>query len=743
MAHQLTRRLATRTGAACLLIATAVAGCGEHQGPGAVTDVAIPSAAVNARKARQDAARAGLGAPPGLGKQILFGDLHVHTTFSADAFALALPLLGGEGLHPPADACDFARFCADLDFWSINDHAEGLTPQHWRETVDSLRQCNAPVTADGEPDTVAFLGWEWTQVGNTPENHYGHKNVVLREIGEGRVPARPIHAIRPDFTQMKLPLLARLAPLTDLENRQVYWDQQRQTSEVAETPACPAARDTKDLPEECMEGVETPSELYAKLDQWGFDSLVIPHGTTWGFNAPGGASLDLGLTPTEHDPDRQRLFEIYSGHGNTEEYRSWRTRTIDAEGELVCPAPTDDYLACCWQAGEIIRARCNASGSIDDCDERAATARQHYLAAGPAGHQTVPGVTARDWLDCGQCRDCFLAANNHLPRMSGQYALASTNLSDPSAPLEYRMGFIGSSDPHRARAGNGFKEFGLRRNADATLSPGAFLSSGDPVPESREIVLDELPIQRRRDTERQASLYVTGGLVGVHAAARQRDSIFAALENREVYATSGERILLWFDLLNAPDGPAPMGSEVAMATTPRFRVAAVGAFAQSPGCPDYAQRALGAERLDRLCLNECYNPSDERKPLSRIEVVRIRPQRAASEKIADLVEDPWKTFACEGGPSGCAIEFDDPDYPELGRSVAYYVRAIQTPTPAVNGEGLGCRYDSEGRCIAVRACGVDAGEGEACLADVEERAWSSPIWIDPPRRKGSEPARSP
>src|SRR5262249_58122044 len=102
------------------------------------------------------------------GRQILLGAPHVHTPFSADAFIRSLPMLQGEGAHPPADACDFARFCSGLDFWSINDHAEAISPQHWQETKEAIRQCNAVAGDPQNPDLVAFLGWEWTQVGVTP-----------------------------------------------------------------------------------------------------------------------------------------------------------------------------------------------------------------------------------------------------------------------------------------------------------------------------------------------------------------------------------------------------------------------------------------------------------------------------------------------------------------------------------------------------------------------------------------------
>src|SRR5262245_10041522 len=110
---------------------------------------------------------------------------------------MALPLNGGQGARPVSDACDFARFCSGLDFWSINDHDLTLTPERWKETIAAIRQCNAIAGDAARPDMVTFLGWEWTQIGSTPENHYGHKNVVLLDLEDGKIPTRPIAAGAP------------------------------------------------------------------------------------------------------------------------------------------------------------------------------------------------------------------------------------------------------------------------------------------------------------------------------------------------------------------------------------------------------------------------------------------------------------------------------------------------------------------------------------------------------------------
>ena len=93
--------------------------------------------------------------------QILFGDTHVHTTNSSDAFKFSLPLMhGAQGAFPPGYACDYARFASQLDFYFLTDHAEAYTPERWQDAIDSVEMCNEMAQANGYQDVYAFIGYE-------------------------------------------------------------------------------------------------------------------------------------------------------------------------------------------------------------------------------------------------------------------------------------------------------------------------------------------------------------------------------------------------------------------------------------------------------------------------------------------------------------------------------------------------------------------------------------------------------
>jgi hypothetical protein len=721
-------------------------GGGAPEQAGTITGGERPEASVTLEAQRQHAAMAAIGAPTA--KQVLFGDLHVHSTFSMDAFLWSLPMMQGEGAHPPADACDYARYCASLDFWSLTDHAEGLTPRHWTMIKDTVRQCDA-LTDPANPDLVTFLGWEWTQVGQTPETHFGHRNVHLLETAEDRVPARPISAGGLPLKHMRRatlnPVEEKIAPyITDFSKRQHLKNLFYKQAELRAAPYCPDGVPVRELPPDCVESAETPDALSDKLDEWGFPAMVIPHGTTWGFYTPPGSSWDKQLNRRMYRPAQQPLVEIFSGHGNSEEYRSWRDVEFDAQGNMSCPEPRDGYVPCCHRAGELIQARCDNPDSAE-CAARVAKARQDHLEAGVAGHLVVPGAQPEDWLNCGQCPDCYLPAFAYRPRSSVQYMMALSNFDEPGPdgePLRFRFGFIASSDNHASRPGTGYKEIGRLKNTEAFGA--AHEQARDrfmDVAKRRESGPESIPFDRKNtrfnlfqysESERQASFFHTGGLVAAHSAGRTREAIWDALSRKEVYGTSGDRILLWFDLLNADDGEQPMGAEVAMHRNPRFRVRAIGAFQQKPGCPPDSLRALGEQRLDYLCGGECYHPGDARHWIERIEVVRIRPQAAPGEDVRPLIEDPWRTFDCPGGDAGCTVEFEDPEYAQTGRDTLYYVRALQAKTPMINAGGLRCTYDETGACVAVDPCYGDERTDPAddCTALVAQRAWSSPIFVD-------------
>ncbi len=720
------------------LLAGASGLLGSVEEPGEIYDGRRPGATDGARAALQAETARLLGASPS--KQILFGDFHVHTTFSFDAFLTGMPIAGGTGTAPPADACDFARFCSQLDFWSINDHAENLTSELWRKTVDSVRTCNAVAGDPANPDLVTYLGWEWSHIGTTPENHYGHKNVIFRGQEDEQIPTRPIASRSPATSGgISLPFSARavLASAGGERGRSFL----RLAAEVNAADRCPDGVPVRDLPADCLESAPTPEVLFDKLDDWGYDSIVIPHGTAWGLYTPAGSDWRKQLPG--HDPARQTLIEVYSGHGNSEQLPSWRAVDVGPDGSLTCPAPSGGYLPSCWHAGTLVESRCREVGESEaECARRAAEARANHVAAFQAGWRTLPGHDASAWLDAGQApRKMFQPAFNYRPRGSAQYMLAIRDFSQPGRPKRFDFGFIGSSDIHSARPGTGFKEVrrgemtdGRGRRGDVGVDDAGLFGPGNdadaPVAESVPWVgRGESPLQLF-EIERGSAYFATGGLVAVHSTGRDRDSIWSALQRKEVYATSGRRMLLWFDLLDRA-GPLPMGSTTIRSDTPRFRVRAIGSFEQKPGCPDYVTQALGQARVDRLCVGECYNPSERRRPITRIEIVRIRPQIAEDEPLDGLVQDPWRILPCPADGSGCVVEFADPDFARGGRDTVYYARAIEAPDQLIHGDNpLRCGFDAQGRCIEIDPCGANAPYEDDCLGEAEPRAWSSPIFVD-------------
>ena len=125
-----------------------------------------------------------------------------------------------------------------------------------------------------------------------------------------------------------------------------------------------------------------------------------------------------------------------------------------------------------------------------------------------------------------------------------------------------------------------------------------------------------------------------------------------------------------------------------------MRIVIVGAGAVG----SYLAARLSSEGLDVVVIE-----SDERHAAK------------LQESVDALVEDPWKVLPCSPDPAGCRVTFSDPDYETFRRDTVYYVRAIEAPSQVVDYDGVTC---------------LDAPWDEDCLGEVEERAWSSPIFVD-------------
>ena len=458
-------------------------------------------------------------------KQILFGDLHVHTTFSPDAFLYGLPIFGGEGAHPPADACDFARWCAGLDFFSINDHAEGLTPALWAETQRSIRECDARATSTrARPTSSPSSAGSGRRRGRRRRRTTGiatscSRGWRPRRCRRGRSPrASPsARTARPASCSMSPPpwrTPSAPAPYAEMVDR---------FGQIAAVPACAEGARVRELPPDCLESTATPGELFAKLDDWGVSSLVIPHGLAWGIHAPPGGgpphpAPPRAARPGARAPDR--------GDVGPRQRRGVPRRETDVGAPESCPAPTPGFLPCCWRAGELMRERCGALAP-SECDARVAEARRLAFEAGAQAHRVIPDTRARGLARLRSVPRLLQAgvvpaAAPHRAVRRGARQRRRNGRGRPPAPLPLGLHRF---DRHAHGARRQRLQAGGPRGDDRPAAARRALRTRErierwvlrPPDEPAPVAYEPSRLLELFDGERTASFLYPGGIVAVHA----------------------------------------------------------------------------------------------------------------------------------------------------------------------------------------------------------------------------------
>jgi hypothetical protein len=272
----------------------------------------------------------------------------------------------------------------------------------------------------------------------------------------------------------------------------------------------------------------------------------------------------------------------------------------------------------------------------------------------------------------------------------------------------FTFGFIGSTDTHNANPGDA-EEWDFVGKVAAASSPAIRRITEWPDREPYESTLQ---------------FHTSGGLAAVWAQENTRDAIFAGMQRREAYATSGPRITLRFfagwsfneNIIENPDaivaataGGVPMGgvlkASVEDSGSPTFFVWAGADLMSAP---------LQRLQMVKGWIDERGRTHESVQDISCADGLRVDPQTLrCPDNGASVDTSNCKTLG-NTGATQLAAAWKDYDYrPE--QNAFYYVRAIQNPT---------CRwstYDS-----------IRLGQAppDHVPATIRERAWSSPIWIE-------------
>ena len=228
-----------------------------------------------------------------------------------------------------------------------------------------------------------------------------------------------------------------------------------------------------------------------------------------------------------------------------------------------------------------------------------------------------------------------------------------------------------------------------------------------------------------------------GGLTAIWAEENSRSSLFRSLKRKEVYATSGPRISLRvfassssmtceenidFGSLYTDAGAVPMGGTLNMTPVESSPTTInILAVAQKDPGVDSASVDLAQIQVIKTWVDS--------GGISHEQVYDVAGQSYKSEKTKVA-----ETCTAPAGVSSLCTAWSDPSF-NADQFASYYVRVLEVPK---------CRWST----LQCKAAKVQCAEGiipdgyEACCGStvetvVQERAWSSPIWVRPDRSETS------
>ncbi len=261
----------------------------------------------------------------------------------------------------------------------------------------------------------------------------------------------------------------------------------------------------------------------------------------------------------------------------------------------------------------------------------------------------------------------------------------------------YRFGFAGGTDTHNASPGDveeGSYD-GCCANRDATVSQRL-----DP---------------EQKTAGKFGAVRNPGGLMGVWAEENSRDSLFNAMQRREVFATSGTRILPRFFV--GAQLPDTMCEGEFAAQGYQYGVPMGGVIEQqldqSPVFAAAVSAGANGGLLQRLQVVKVWQDADGGFHQSVQDVAGDPNNGAVVDQQSCRVSGPGEVQLC--------ATWRDADF-NPDQAAAWYIRAVENPS---------CRW-SWRQCLSLpKSERPPTCDDPAIPHLIQERAWSSPVWYAP------------